>query len=163
MAADTNAELPVWGYEVQNFIDIGSAGSPDLVEFANLLSWDQSTDSNNYEPSYIDKKNSPKFTLSKDFNVDYELDLYRNNELSAYLVEHEDEEDIQVDVVRVYNWLGEKGKATAKKAAFLLTPNPVSNGTAGEPGKLSGTLNMKDDAWTKGTWDGSKFTASATA
>ena len=132
MAADSNAELPVWGYEVKNYIDIGISDSP--------------------------KKNSPKFTLSKDFNVDYELDLYKNNSLSSYLVEHEDEEDIPVDIVRVYTWLGEDGNQTAKKAKFLLTPTPVSNGTAGEPGKLSGTLNMKDEAWTKGTWSGTAFT-----
>lgn len=158
MAGDTNAELPVWAYEIKNYIDIGTDGAPDLVEFENLLSWDQSNDSNTYEPSYINLKNSPKFTLSKDFNVDYELDLYKNNKLSSYLVEHEDEEDIPVDVVRVYTWLGESGSQTAKKAKFLLTPNPVNNGTAGEPGKLSGTLNMKDEAWTKGTWSGTAFT-----
>lgn len=158
MAADSNAELPVWGYEVKNYIDIGISDSPKFVEFDNLLSWDQSTDANNYEPNYINKKNSPKFTLSKDFNVDYELDLYKNNSLSSYLVEHEDEEDIPVDIVRVYTWLGEDGNQTAKKAKFLLTPTPVSNGTAGEPGKLSGTLNMKDEAWTKGTWSGTAFT-----
>ena len=158
MAGDTNAELPVWGYEVENLIIQGTSEAPYWTEFDNLLSWDQPTDTNTYEPSYINRKNSPKFTLSKDFNVDYELDLYKNNKLSSYLVEHEDEEDTPVDVVRVYTWLGESGSQTAKKAKFLLTPNPVNNGTAGEPGKLSGTLNMKDEAWTKGTWSGTAFT-----
>lgn len=38
MAGDTNAELPVWGYEIKNYIDIGTDGAPDLVEFENLLS-----------------------------------------------------------------------------------------------------------------------------
>jgi hypothetical protein len=163
MAGDTNAELPVWGYEVENFINLGTSEAPEWTEFDNLLSWDQSTDTNSYEPSYINRKNSPKFTLSKDFNVEYEVDLYKNNKLSTYLVEHEDEEDIPVEVVRVYNWLGEDGKRTAKKAAFLLTPTPVDNGTAGEPGKLKGSLNMKDESWTKGTWNGKTpaFTAAA--
>ena len=114
MAGDTNAELPVWGYEVENFINLGTSEAPEWTEFDNLLSWDQSTDTNSYEPSYINRKNSPKFTLSKDFNVEYEVDLYKNNKLSTYLVEHEDEEDIPVEVVRVYNWLGEDGKRTAK-------------------------------------------------
>lgn len=156
---ETASEAPVWGYEIKDYLNIGTVASPQWVEFDNLTGFDASSDSDTYEPEYINRKTSPKFTLAQNFSVEYTIDLYRNNTLSSYLIEHEDETDIEVELLRVYTWLGTEKAMTAKKALCLLTPNPVDKSNANQPGQLSGTINRKDEDWTKGTWSGTAFTA----
>jgi hypothetical protein len=51
-----------------------------------------------------------------------------------------------------YFAIGAEGSFEAKKAAFVMTQNPV-DGAAGEALRASGTLTMTDEAWTIGTFD----------
>ncbi len=146
-------ETPVWGDELKDYIDIGTPDSPHWIEGTNLLSWEFDGDQVTYEPEYINRRTSPKFVLGETASISYEKDLYRNNALDAFLVEHEDDADIPVRVCRVRTWEGEPTAHGAKMAAFGLTPSQLDKNTAGEPVKLKGTLSMSDEGWTKGTFD----------
>lgn len=164
MADTTTAEVPIWGDELQDWMNIGDSTTPNWVNVTNLLSWEFSDDANTYEPEYIDTKRRPKYTLSKSASIDYEKDMYRNNALDTFLASHEDDTNVPVEVCRVRTWekaTGSSGGLVAKKAAFLLTPNQLDKNTAGEPIKLKGTLSMSDNDWTQGTWNAGKFTAAA--
>ncbi len=149
--------LPIWGHELQDWINIGSAETPSWQNVTNLLSWEFDDDAETYDPSYIDTKKKPSFTISKSASIEYEKDLYSNNALDAFLIEHEDDSNVAVEVCRVYTWLGESNAHTAKKAAFLLTPSALDKNSSGEPIKLKGKLTMNDENWTKGTWSGTAF------
>lgn len=159
--ADDTAEIPIWGYELKDYINIGSAETPSWQEITHLLTWEYSNDTNTYEPEYIDPKNNPTYVRSKSAAVEYEKDLYKNNALDAFLVKNRNSMNIAVELVRVYPWELDAEKPTAEKAAFSLTPNALSKSTAGEPVKLTGTITMLDADWTEGTWDASTkaFTA----
>lgn len=154
-----DAEIPIWGDELQDWLNIGTSSAPNWQNVSNLLSWEFDDDADTYEPEYIDTKKRPVYTISKSASIEYEKDLYKNNELDAFLVEHEDDTNISVQVCRVRTW--ESGAVNAKMANFLLTPSQLDKNSAGEPVKLTGTLSMDSTEWTKGKWDGSKFTASA--
>lgn len=154
---DNTVGTPVWGHLLEDYINIGSTESPNWQNVSNLLSWEFDDDAETYEPEYIDTKKRPVFTLAKSATIEYEKDLYENNELDSFLVEHEDDTNIAVQVVRVYTWLGSDGARTSKMANFLLTPSALDKNSAGEPIKLTGTLTMNDSEWTKGFWDGSSF------
>ncbi len=152
--ADSTAQIPVWGDELKDFINIGTSDSPNWLELTNLLSWEFDSDSDAYEPEYIDTKNRPSYTKSKSATIEYEKDLYTNNELDAFLVKNRNNLNLAVEVIRANTWLtGTSGNPVADKAAFSLTPNALDKNSAGEPVKLTGTLSMTDQAWTEGTFD----------
>lgn len=162
--ADT-AETPIWGYEVQEYINIGTEETPSWQNFTHLASWDESNDAETYEPDYINTKNKTKYTVGKSCSIEFEKDGYRNNELDTYLIEHEDETDISVQIVKAYTWKesGTAGKVVAKLGNFLMTPSPIDNNSSGEAAKLKASLSMKDgEEWQAGIWDTAKntFTAS---
>lgn len=159
--ADDTAEVPVWGYEIKDYINIGSAETANWQEITHLISWEYSNDADKYEPEYLEMKKSPTFVRAKSASVEYEKDLYKNNALDEFLTKNRNGMNIAVELVRVYPWMLDTEKPVADKAAFLLTPNALGKGSAGEPGKLTGTLEMSDADWTEGTWDaGTKaFTA----
>ena len=166
--ADT-AETPIWGYEVQEYINIGDDTTASWQNVTHLLSWDESNDAETYEPDYINTKNKTKYTVGKSCSIEFEKDAYRNNALDTWLIKHEDETDISVQVCKVYTWKT-SGTATSKVDAklgnFLMTPSPMDNNSSGESAKLKASLSMKDgEEWTAGTWDTTKpgFTATATA
>ena len=72
---------------------------------------------------------------------------------------HEDETNIPVEVCRVRTWeTASGGGFAAKKALFLLSPQQLDKNSAGEPVKLKGTLSMKDQSWTKGSFASGTFT-----
>lgn len=156
--ADT-AETPIWGYEVQEYINIGTEETPSWQSFTHLASWDESNDAETYEPDYINTKNKTKYTVGKSCSIEFEKDGYRNNVLDTYLIEHEDETDISVQIVKVYTWKesGTTGKVGAKLGNFLMTPSPIDNNSSGEAAKLKASLSMKDgEEWQAGSWDTAK-------
>ena len=55
MADTTTAEVPIWGDELQDWMNIGDSTTPNWVNVTNLLSWEFSDDANTYEPEYIDR------------------------------------------------------------------------------------------------------------
>ncbi len=153
-------EVPIWGDELQDYINIGGEGTENWVNVSNLLSWEFDDDADAYEPEYIDTKARPSYVRSKSASIDYEKDLYKNNALDEFLTAHEDDSNIAVQVCRVRTWEeATSGGKSAKMANFLLTPSQLDKNSAGEAIKLKGTLKMNDGAWTKGAWDGAKFTA----
>ncbi|WP_277071540.1 hypothetical protein [Slackia exigua] len=156
--ADT--EEPIWGDELEDYMDLGQGGAESNVKVTNLLSWESGDDQVTYEPSYIDVKVAPTYVLANKGSIEYEKDAYRNNALDSWLIAHEDETNIPVKVTRVFTWDGEKTAQKAKQALFLLTPKQLDKNSQGEPLKLKGTLAMKDASWTHGTFDSAtkKFT-----
>lgn len=157
--AATETETPIWGDELKDFLDIGTAGEGQAndpamtVEATSLLSWEFDGDEQTYEPSYINRRTPPKFVLGKTASISYEKDMYRHNPLDEFLAEHEDETDIPVSVIRVRTWEGGADAHGAKMARFSLTPSQLDKNTAGEPVKLKGGLTMLDEKWTHGTFD----------
>lgn len=154
-------EEPIWGDELKDYLNIGESDAESWVEVTNLLSWEFGDDQVTYEPSYIDVKTSPKYVLANKASIEYEKDAYKSNALDTWLMQHEDETNIPVEVCRVRTWEGEPTAHGAKKAQFLLTPNQLDKNSAGEPVKLKGSLSMKDAAWTPGKFavETKKFTA----
>lgn len=148
-------EEPIWGDELEDYIDTGTKGAEQWTKVTNLLSWEFSDDDVTYEPDYIDVKVSPTYVVAKKASIEYEKDAYKNNALDLWLMQHEDETNIPTRVCRVRTWEDAsdgEGKA-AKMAVFMLTPQQLDKNSAGEPVKLKGTLAMKDQAWTKGSFD----------
>lgn len=157
--SEAKVEIPIWGYELEDYINIGTASAPKWLKVTNLLSWELDDDAETYEPDYIDAKTKKSFIVGKSASISYEKDAYRNNEFDEFLMEHEDDTNIPVEVMRVRTWQATDGKMFAKKAAYTLTPMQLDKNSKGEPVKLKGDLNMAADEWTKGTWDGTAFAA----
>ena len=154
-------EEPIWGDELEDYIDTGTEGSERWTKVTNLLGWEFSDDDVTYEPDYIDVKVSPTYVVAKKASIEYEKDAYKNNALDQWLMQHEDETNIPTRVCRVRTWedaADGAGKA-ARMAVFLLTPQQLDKNSAGEPVKLKGTLSMKDQAWTKGSFNAGTFAA----
>lgn len=161
-STDTAVEIPIWGYELEDYINIGTALAASWQKVTNLLSWELDDDAETYEPDYIDTKAKKKFTVGINASISYEKDAYKNNAFDEWLMAHEDDTNIPVEVMRVRTWdKSTDGKMKAKKAAYVLTPSQLDKNSNGEPIKLKGELDMSDEGWTQGTWDGSAFTESA--
>ena len=157
-----NAEVPIWGDELQEYLNIGDEAD-NWQNVTNLLSWEFDDDEEAYEPDYIDTKKKKKFTVAKSASIEYEKDAYLNNDLDEFLIEHENEANIAVDILRVRMWqpATEGSGYVAQKAQFALSTKPLDNNAAREAVKLKGSLSMLDNEWTKGTFDPSTkaFTA----
>lgn len=145
-------ETPIWGYELKDYINIGTSESPQWIEATNLLSWEFSDDQQTYEPDYIDVSVSPTFVLGNKASIEYEKDAYRENELDAWLIEHEDDSSIPVEIARVRSWEPSGIGSAAKMATFALTPQQLDKNSSGEPVKLKGTLSKTGD-WARGSFD----------
>lgn len=161
--ADT--EIPIWGWQLQDYINTSSsAASPSYLNVTSLLSWEFADDQKTYEPDYLDTQKKSKYITGSSASIDYEKDAYSNNALDTFLMAHEDDSNIPVEVVRVREWeTVEGGGYKAKKAAFLLTPNQLDKNSSGEPIKLKGSLTMADAGWTSGTFKDGTFTADTPA
>lgn len=157
----TETETPIWGDELEDYIDIGTAAAPNWIEATNLLAFEFDGDQQTYEPSYINRRTPKKYVLGETASISYEKDMYRNNELDEFLAAHEDEADIPVRVCRVRKWEPSGAAFGAKMGRFSLTPNQLDKNTAGEPVKLKGTLTMQDEVWTKGTFNPATLTFTA--
>lgn len=156
------AQVPIWGYELEDYIDIGTAASPSWHKVTNLLSWEVEDDDETYEPDYVDVKGKKKFNVGNSCSISYEKDAYQNNEFDEWIMDHEDDSNIPVRVMRVRTWSkGSDGAMKAKCAGFNMTPKQLDKNSKNEPIKLKGDLNMSDDGWTQGTWNGTAFTTAA--
>ena len=70
--ADT--EEPIWGDELEDYMDLGQGGTESNVKVTNLLSWESGDDQVTYEPSYIDVKVAPTYVLANKGSIEYEKD-----------------------------------------------------------------------------------------
>lgn len=146
-------EIPIWGEELEDYLNIGTDERPQWLEVTNLLQWEFDDDEEAYEPEYINTSQKKKFIKDSTASIDYEKDAYKNNDLDAFIMEHEDDKNIPVEVCRVRTW--EQNRA--KCAKFLMSPKQLDKNTFGEPIKLKGTLSMSDKKWTKGEWKDGAF------
>lgn len=153
MADNTETEVPIWGDELKDFIDIGTSEEPNWVEVTNLLSWEFGDDEDAYEPAYVNTRKKKKYIKDSTASIEYEKDAYNGNALDAWIMSHEDDSNIPVRVCRVRTW----EEDAAKCAKFLLTPKQLDKNSSGEPIKLKGSMTMSDDEWTNGTWKENAF------
>ena len=116
--ADDTAEVPVWGYEIKDYINIGSAETANWQEITHLISWEYSNDTDKYEPEYLEMKKSPTFVRAKSASVEYEKDLYKNNALDEFLTKNRNGMNIADEHERVYPCMLDTEKPVAEKAAF---------------------------------------------
>lgn len=158
-------DMPVWGYELEYYVNTGTAEAEAWIKATELLTWEQAGESKTYEPAWIDRKNAPTLTYGRSCSINMEKDTMRDGALEAWINENRNALDVPCEIVKVMTWLKTGGGFTADKAAFAFTPNPASNSSQGQPVTSSGTFNMTDDAWIEGAWDPrtKKFTLGETA
>lgn len=147
MPETTATETPIWGYELKDFIQL--PGEADATEVTNLLSWELDDDEETYEPDYINTKKKPKFVVGSSASIEFEMDAYKGNKLSEFMIAHEGEKNIHVNVIRQHGW---REDGYAKAAPYLLNVSALDKNSAGEPVKLKGSLNMDAEEWTEGTF-----------
>lgn len=153
MADNTETEIPIWGDELKDFIDIGTNGVSLWIEITNLLSFEPDDDETAYEPEYINLRRKKKFIMDSSASIDLEKDAYRNNALDAWFMEHEDDKNISCRICRVRSWENNKAKA----AKFLCSPKQLDKNTFGEALKIKANFSMADDNWTYGTFQDGVF------
>ena len=145
--------VPIWGNELEYYINTGTAAEPEWVKITELLSWESSAEPKTYEPAWLDRKVAPVFALGRTCSITWTKDTVKGGELEAWAMEHRNETDVACEVCRVFTWLGTATAQTADKAAFLFSPSDPANANAGQPVVTGGTLNMADDGWTEGNWN----------
>lgn len=159
-------EAPVWGYELEYYINTGTSTEVEAwTKATELLTWEQAGEAKTYEPAWIDRKNAPTLTYGRSCSINMEKDTMRDGALEAWINKNRNALDVPCEIVKVMTWLKTGTSFTADKAAFAFTPNPASNSSQGQPVMSSGTFNMTDDAWVEGMWDPKtkKFTPAGSA
>lgn len=158
----------VW--EMQHYLafadDTGKFG--DNVRVTEDTKFDPKSDTDDYKPKYLDRKDQPKYAMGRTISIEFEIDAVVPGEIQAKLAAYEDEVNAPVLYTRTLNYdlaTGKKCESTAlvaKQAEGTLTMDPIS-GDSGEPAKLTGTINITSD-YTTGTLDSAtnKFTAATT-
>jgi len=152
MSNETN-NAPVWGYEQEIYINLGTTQAPDWLKFTGHTSWDEASEAKTFETAWLDRQNQLTFTIGRTTKITWEKDTVAGGELDAWLMENRNEIDIPCEIVKVYTWTGTPQARIADKASFLFTPNPIKNAGASNPMAAGGTLNMESDGWIEGTWD----------
>lgn len=153
----TETAVPVWGYELEHYVNIGTTESANWIKATELLSWEMAGEAKTYEPSWIDRKNNPTFTYGRSCTINFEKDTMRGGAIESWIMNNRNKIEIPCQIARVFTWLdaGEEGgnQCVADLAAFNFSPNAPHNNNQGQPVNMSGTFNMSDDDWTEGKWD----------
>lgn len=150
--AETPLEEPIYSYSLEDYIDIGDGSSSKYVKATNMLTWDVTSDVNEYEAECIDYKTAKKFVQSRTCSIEVEQIAMRNNEVASWFFDHENDFDVPTKIVRVKRWTESEGKCEAKMAAFKFNASePVKEFNS--PLKLGGTFERSDDGWTPGEFD----------
>ena len=153
-AAQT-ARKPVSIYEVQHWIKF--PGDTNYTQVTEDTKADPSRDTNTYEPTYLDRKVQPKYTLGRTDTVEFEIDAMGPGGIQAKLAKYEDDTDVTVDYVRTIAYDFEKGAAVpasalvAKHAEATLNMNPFS-GDDIAPVVMNPTITITTD-YDHGTFD----------
>lgn len=139
-------------YAHQYYIDIsdGADDGPRFVRVTDDEAFNPTNDDAKYEPKYKCNKTSPSYTASRKTSIDIDIDMLENQQLQDWLMLHEDDANVPTTVVR--EWTFSDGTATAKKAGFAMTLNPIDGDAEGAL-KAKGTLSMTSDGWVRGTFD----------
>jgi len=146
---------PITTEKIQHWL---LTGVDEFTNVTEAIAFDPSVDLTTYDPSYKDRLNQPSYVTGKKTTVEAEIDLLDDGDLHAFLIDNEDNINVETEIVRVYMFdevmAGETGTGTyrAKKAAFNMTLNPI-DGAAGEVLKATGTFSMTSDGWTEGVFD----------
>jgi hypothetical protein len=140
-------------YSIQYYLDISKGeGQPQYVRVTANTTFNPSVDREEYAPKYKAEKISPKFATGKSISFDVNMDFEGTDALHAWLVEHEDDDNVPTKLVRVITTKGAEGAREAKMAEFLWNGNQL-DGDAASPLNITGALTMKSGDWTKGTFD----------
>lgn len=147
--------VPVWGNELEYYLNTGTEAEPVWVKVTELLSWESNTEAKTYEPAWLDRKVAPKFTLGAACSITWTKDTLKGGQLEAWAMEHRNDADVACEVCRVFTWIDGTGEGTksADKAAFLFNAADPSNANPGQPVVTGGTLNMVGDGWVEGNWN----------
>lgn len=145
---------PVWGYELEDWIEIDLADdTKEWVKATELLTWDEESENTEYTPSWLDRKSQPTFIMAQSSSISWEKDTVRGGELDGWAMRHRNDVDVPCRVCRVYTWEGTPDARTADCATYLFTPNRMNKSNAGQPTISGGTLNRSSDGNTEGTWN----------
>lgn len=150
MSTDTP---PVWGHELQYWLNLGTSATPDWVQVTELLSWANSSDTKSYEPKYLDRQSSPKFAQGRTESIEWTKDYYKAGEIDAWLLTHRNDLNIACQIAKVYSWDGTATALTADMADFLFNPQALTNEQAEQAVIGGGALSMASDGWDEGTWN----------
>lgn len=149
----SESTVPIWGHELEYYINTGTSAEPAWIKATELLSWEPNTDQKTYEPTWLDRRVSPTFVQGRSCSIDWTKDTVKGGVLEAWVMENRNKTDVPCEVCRVFTWLGTGTAQTADMAAFLFNPSDPSNGNGGQPVVTGGSLNMSDDGWTEGAWN----------
>ena len=161
MAEDTTV-TPVWGYELEDWIEIDlTDDSKKWVKATELLSWDEESENTEYTPSWLDRMNQPTFIMGQSSKINFEKDTVRDGDLDDWAFRHRNDTDVPCRVARVFTWKGTLDAQTADCGSYLFTPNRFGKSNVGQPVVAGGVLNRSSDGVTEGTWSqtAKEFTA----
>jgi hypothetical protein len=75
-----------------------------FVRVTENNAFDPSTDLETYDPKYKDRVNQPSYVTGKKTSIEMDIDLIDPGELQSWLIAHEDEVNVEVDIVRVFSF-----------------------------------------------------------
>lgn len=157
----TNESLQHW----IKFLD-QTSGTARYYQVTEDTSASTEREAKTYEPTYIDRKNQPKYNIGRTDTLTIEIDAHENAELHAELVKREDILEVPIEYVRTldYDFTTQKrvssDKLIAKHAAAKLSISPLSVDDV-KPLKIAATITISDD-YDLGTFDATSGTYTAT-
>jgi hypothetical protein len=137
---------------MQYYLNIGTTEAPEYARVTEDTAFNPSVNREEYAPKYKCNKVQPKYSAGKTVAIDVDIDVVDSQDLQDWFVEHEDDDNVPTDVIRVRIDQGTAATRPAKKASFNWNGNPL-DGDANNPLRITGTLNMLSDGWTEGTFD----------
>jgi hypothetical protein len=145
---------------LQYFLNIGTSTTAEFAQVTEDTAFNPSVNREEYSPKYKCNKVQPKYSAGKTTAIDVDIDV-EDKPLQGWFLDHEDDDNVATDIVRVRTDKGTAPSHPAKKAAFVWNGNPL-DGEASGPLKVTGKLDMTSDGWTEGTFNTSTktFTAS---
>lgn len=153
-------------WEMQHWLEFKEGGAwGDPVRVTEDPTFDTENDDKSYEPEYLDRKVQPTWTMSRKTSLKFEVDAVLPGDIQARLASCEDEINVPVRYTRTLAVDLQTGNAlpstalAAKRAEGTLTMDPIKGG-AGDPMKLSGTINLTTD-YEYGTFNGTTKAFSA--
>lgn len=130
------------------YLNTSTTASKTWVQVDYDNAFTPSRNNNTYEPKYKARKNNPSFVVGCTESIAFDIDIVDSQALQNYFKTNEDNFNVETEVLRV--WKTGSTPFDAKMAKFNMNLNPF-DGEAGAPMRATGTLNMTDDGWTKGT------------
>lgn len=150
-------KTPVTNEALQHWIKLTGASGSTYMQVTEDTSAGTEREASTYEPTYIDRKNQPKYNIGRTDTVTIEIDAHANAELHAELVKLEDVLETPIDYVRTLAYDFEKqapapsNALIAKHAIAKMSVNPLSVDDVA-PLKITATITISED-YEYGTFD----------